>query len=99
TVRDGSGRVVPTFPNATYYAPRGEWEVGKLQRERDAVSYISDNYDPLINSEQMKLLEGGETILPGISVENYPGHTRSMMAIHLESEGKREIGRASCRER
>ena len=88
TVRDGSGRVVPTFPNATYYAPRGEWEVGKLQRERDAVSYISDNYDPLINSEQMKLLEGGETILPGISVENYPGHTRSMMAIHMESEGK-----------
>jgi len=88
TVRDGSGRVVPTFPNATYYAPRGEWEVGKLQRERDAVSYISDNYDPLINSEQMKLLEGGETILPGISVENYPGHTRSMMAIHMESEGE-----------
>jgi len=88
TLRDSSGKIVPTFSNATYYAPRGEWEVGKLQRERDAVSYISDNYDPLISSGQMKLLEGGETILPGISVENYPGHTRSMMAIHLESEGK-----------
>jgi len=88
TLRDSSGKIVPTFSNATYYAPRDEWEVGKLQRERDAVSYISDNYDPLISSGQMKLLEGGETILPGISVENYPGHTRSMMAIHLESEGK-----------
>jgi len=89
TVRDASGKVVPTFPNAVYYAPRGEWEVGKLQRERDAVSYISDNYDPLISSGQMKLLDGGETILPGISVEAYPGQTRSMMAIHLESDGKR----------
>jgi glyoxylase-like metal-dependent hydrolase (beta-lactamase superfamily II) len=89
TVRDISGKIAPTFPNATYYAPRGEWEVGKLQRERDWVSYISDNYDPLISSGQMKLLEGGETILPGISVETFPGHTRSMVAIHIESEGQR----------
>ena len=88
TVRD-AGKVVPTFPNAIYYAPRGEWEVAKLQRERDAVSYISENYDPLISSGQMKLLDGGETILPGISVENFSGHTRSMMAIHIESDGKR----------
>jgi glyoxylase-like metal-dependent hydrolase (beta-lactamase superfamily II) len=89
TVRDSSGKIVPTFPNATYYAPCGEWEVGKLQRERDWVSYISDNYDPLISSGQMKLLEGNETILPGISVETFPGHTRSMVAIHIESEGQR----------
>ncbi len=88
TVRD-AGKVVPTFPKATYYAPRGEWEVAKLQRERDAVSYISENYDPLISSGQMELLDGGETILPGVSVETFPGHTRSMMAIHLESDGKR----------
>jgi glyoxylase-like metal-dependent hydrolase (beta-lactamase superfamily II) len=88
TVRGPAGKIVPTFANASYYAPRGEWEVGKLQRERDAVSYISDNYDPLIDSGQMKLLEGGETVLPGISVETYPGHTRSMCAVHIESEGK-----------
>ena len=88
TVRD-AGKVVPTFRNAAYYAPRGEWEAARLQRERDAVSYISENYDPLISSGQMKLLDGGETIVPGISVENFPGHTRSMMAIHVESEGKR----------
>jgi glyoxylase-like metal-dependent hydrolase (beta-lactamase superfamily II) len=89
TVRGSAGKIVPTFANATYYAPRGEWEAGKLQRERDAVSYISDNYDPLIDSGQMKLLEGSETILPGTSVETYAGHTRSMCAVHVESEGKR----------
>src|SRR3954468_9570981 len=65
TVRGQAGGIAPTFPNATYYAPRGEWEAGKLQRERDAVSYISDNYDPLISSEQMNLVDGGESILPG----------------------------------
>jgi glyoxylase-like metal-dependent hydrolase (beta-lactamase superfamily II) len=81
------GKVVPTFPNARYYAPRGEWEHGKKQLERDRISYISDNYDPLISSGQMELTEGAKGILPGIHVEPMPGHTRTMQAIMVESRG------------
>ncbi len=80
--------VVPTFPNARYYAQRGEWEHGQAQYERDRISYISDNYDPLVRTGQMQLLEGDARILPGLSVALYPGHTRNMMAILLESGGK-----------
>jgi glyoxylase-like metal-dependent hydrolase (beta-lactamase superfamily II) len=58
-----------------------------LQLERDRVSYISDNYDPLIRSGQMELLQGATEIVPGISVENYPGHTRNMMAVFMRSGG------------
>jgi glyoxylase-like metal-dependent hydrolase (beta-lactamase superfamily II) len=86
TVRDG--QVVPTFPRARYYAPRGEWEHGAKRLERDRVSYLSDNYDPLIQSGQMTLLEGDGEILPGIAVQIFPGHTRSMQAILLESGGQ-----------
>jgi glyoxylase-like metal-dependent hydrolase (beta-lactamase superfamily II) len=85
------GRIVPTFPNARYFAHRGEVSHGHLQLERDAVSYISENYDPLIASAQMTLLdtEPGETtpIVPGISVECFPGHTAQLLAIHIESAG------------
>jgi glyoxylase-like metal-dependent hydrolase (beta-lactamase superfamily II) len=81
------GKVIPTFPNARYYAPRGEWEHGKKQLERDRISYISDNYDPLITSGQMELIEGAKEILPGIRVEPMPGHTRTMQAIIIESRG------------
>jgi len=81
------GKVVPTFPNARYYAPRGEWEHGKKQLGRDRISYISDNYDPLISSGQMELTEGAKEILPGIHVEPMPGHTRTMQAIMVESRG------------
>ncbi len=49
TVRS-DGRVVPTFPRATYYAPEGEWQHGQKQYLRDRVSYISDNYNPLIKA-------------------------------------------------
>ena len=82
------GKAVATFPNAKYYAPKGEWEHGKLQTERDRVSYISDNYDPLINSGQMQLIEGSAEIAPGISVEIWPGHTRNMWAVFIRSGGK-----------
>lgn len=83
------GVAVPNFPNARYYAPKGEWEHGSLQLERDRVSYISDNYDPLIRTGQMTLL-GGEPreIVPGISVEAWPGHTRNMWAVFVRSGGK-----------
>ena len=83
-----NGVAVATFPKARYYAQEGEWKHGSLQLERDRVSYISDNYDPLIRSGQMQLLNGEAAIVPGISVALYPGHTRNMMAIFMRSGGK-----------
>jgi glyoxylase-like metal-dependent hydrolase (beta-lactamase superfamily II) len=83
-----NGGVRATFPNAEYFAPLGEWEVAKLQRERDAISYLHENYEPLITSGQMRLLAKDSEILPGISTRNYPGHTRSMMAILIQSAGQ-----------
>jgi len=81
TVRDQSGKAVATFPRAKYYAPEGEWLYARRPSERDAISYIPDNYDPLVSSGQMTLLKGGEEIVPGISVETFRGHTASMQAI------------------
>ena len=87
TIRRGD-QVVATFPKATYYAPQGEWEHGRLQLERDAVSYISENYDPLIQSGQMKLAHGDQEIIPGISVRVFPGHTATMQAVIITGGGK-----------
>ena len=81
TVRDKNGKIVPTFPRAKYYAPEGEWQYARKPSERDAISYISENYDPLVESGQMTLLKGGEEIVPGISVETFRGHTASMQGI------------------
>jgi glyoxylase-like metal-dependent hydrolase (beta-lactamase superfamily II) len=89
TVYGPNGKAVPTFPNAKYYAQRGEVEHGRKQLERDRISYLSDNYDPLVASGQMQLLDGDAQVLPGISVVVYPGHTRHMQAIMIESAGKK----------
>jgi glyoxylase-like metal-dependent hydrolase (beta-lactamase superfamily II) len=87
-VRDANGKIVPAFPRAKYYAPEGEWQYSRKPSERDAISYIPDNYDPLVTSGQMTLLKGGEEIVPGISVKTFPGHTAHMQAIIVESQGK-----------
>jgi len=83
------GRVVPTFPRATYYAPEGEWQHGQKQYLRDRVSYISDNYNPLLESGQMKLVKDDREIIPGISVRTIPGHTRYMQVVMIESQGQK----------
>jgi glyoxylase-like metal-dependent hydrolase (beta-lactamase superfamily II) len=82
------GKIVPTFPRAKYYAPEGEWQYARRPSERDAISYIPDNYDPLVQSGQMTLLKGGEEIVPGISVKTFPGHTEHMQAVIVESGGR-----------
>jgi len=81
------GRVVPTFPKAKYYAPEGEWQHGRLQLERDAISYMSENSDPLIKTGQMELLTEDREIVPGISVKGFPGHTQHMQAVIIKSGG------------
>jgi glyoxylase-like metal-dependent hydrolase (beta-lactamase superfamily II) len=113
------GRARPTFRNARHFAAAGELAHGRLQLERDRVSYLGPNYDPLIASGQMTLIdldgsdgfvpgdvrlrgvsaEGEELkaaqiqttaeIVPGVWVERFPGHTASMLGVHVESEGKR----------
>lgn len=90
TILNDRGEVVPTFPNARYFAHRGEVEHGHLQLDRDAVSYRSANYDPLIETGQMTLVDGASAdIVPGISVETYPGHTDQTLAIMIDSGIKR----------
>ncbi len=79
------GKPEPTFPNATYYAQQGELEHAHEQHERDRVSYLTDNYDPLMQSGQMRALGGNAEIAPGISVELYPGHTRNLQAVTLRA--------------
>ena len=81
------GKAVATFPRARYFVQRGEVEHAHVQHERDRVSYLTDNYDPLIESGRMQLLDGDAEIAPGISVRVYPGHTRDLQAVMVRSGG------------
>src|SRR5271157_883484 len=79
------GNPTPTFPRAKYYVQEGELHHAREQHERDRVSYMTDNYDSLVESGQMRLLKGDGEIVPAISVKVYPGHTRNLQAVMIRS--------------
>lgn len=75
TRRDESGRLVPAFPNAVYFAQRGEYESAKNPDPRSRASYLPENWQPLEQSSQLQLLDGTCEVLPGIESIVTGGHT------------------------
>jgi glyoxylase-like metal-dependent hydrolase (beta-lactamase superfamily II) len=79
---------VPAFPRARYFASRGEWEHAHQRHVRDSVAYIDANYDPLLDSGRMTLVEDAHQVAPGVTMHRAPGHNRDMMVITAESRGQ-----------
>ncbi|HUI77030.1 MAG TPA: MBL fold metallo-hydrolase [Bryobacteraceae bacterium] len=82
-----NGAARAAFPKARYFTARGEWEHAHERLSRDGVSYIDANYDPLVESGQMTLLDGDCEVVPGVWMRRAPGHNRDMMVVTAESAG------------
>jgi len=80
--------VAAAFPRARYVASRAEWEHAHERHLRDAASYLDANYDPLVESGQMTLVDGDYEVAPGVRMRRAPGHNRDMMVITAESGGQ-----------
>ncbi|MDP9170679.1 MAG: MBL fold metallo-hydrolase, partial [Acidobacteriota bacterium] len=78
---DEDGVIRPAFPDAMYLTQRGELTHAREQHPRDAVSYRAVNYEPLIASGHLQLLDGNAEVLPGVEVRVAPGHNRNMTIV------------------
>ena len=79
---------VPSFPNAQYIVQAEEFAHAANPTERDRASYFEDNFLPMQQSGQWKLISGDTEILPGISVVRIPGHNASIQAVKLTGGGR-----------
>lgn len=82
------GTIVPTFPNAEYWAQRLEWEDATHPNERTRATYLSENFDPIEQSGQLRLFDGSTEIAPGVKWLMSAGHTRAHTSVLIESEGE-----------
>lgn len=82
------GSVVPVFPNAEYVVQRREYEDASEPNERTRATYLTPNFQPLVDSGQMRLLDGDTEFAPGICGVITPGHTPGHMSVTLESGGQ-----------
>jgi glyoxylase-like metal-dependent hydrolase (beta-lactamase superfamily II) len=82
------GQPVAVFPNAEYVVQRREYQDAMQPNERTRATYILDNYKPLVERGQMRLLDGDTELAPGITGIVSPGHTPGHMSIRIESGGQ-----------
>jgi glyoxylase-like metal-dependent hydrolase (beta-lactamase superfamily II) len=82
------GVLVPTFPRATYYIRRAEWEDATHPHERNRASYLAENFAPLQDAGVLRFIEGDGEVLPGISVWRTGGHCMHHQLIRIESGGR-----------
>ncbi len=92
TALNGDGQAVPAFPNARYFVSKGELEHAAAPSERDRASYLPDNWRPLLASGQLELKEPDYEVVPGLRMETYAGHNRSMQCWRLDRDDRTLFG-------
>jgi glyoxylase-like metal-dependent hydrolase (beta-lactamase superfamily II) len=85
---DQHGEIIPTFPNAEYVVQRREYEDALHPNERTRVTYVAENFQPLVARGQLRLLDGDTELLPGITGIVTPGHTPGHMSVRFTSQGE-----------
>jgi glyoxylase-like metal-dependent hydrolase (beta-lactamase superfamily II) len=85
---DTDGTPHAAFPNAEYVVQRREYEDAMRPNERTRASYLPKNYQPLVESGQMRLLDGDTDIVPGVRCVTTPGHTPGHMSVVIKSGGQ-----------
>jgi glyoxylase-like metal-dependent hydrolase (beta-lactamase superfamily II) len=83
TKLDEQMRLVPTFPRAHYVAQQRELEAARNGGD----SYAADDFEPLVRSGQLDLVEGDATLTAGVSVRFTGGHSAGHQIVILEDAG------------
>ncbi len=96
-VRKGE-KLVPAFPNATYWSTKDHWEWATKPNAREKASFLKENILPIQESGQLRMVEAPRTsadqnvmvpgVFPGFDVLTVNGHTDAMMLPHLSYKGR-----------
>lgn len=92
TALDKAGNLAPAFPNARYFVSRAEFEHGEHPTERDRASYLPENWQPVMENGQLELKDADYDVVPGLRMETYAGHNRTMQCWRLEQDGRTIFG-------
>jgi glyoxylase-like metal-dependent hydrolase (beta-lactamase superfamily II) len=74
-----NGKLEPVFPNANYWIQTENWDLANSPSEKDAGSFMSDDWNVLKENGMIKFVDGKDSFLPRITQELTYGHTIGMM--------------------
>jgi len=85
------GQVVPTFPRAEYWIQRLEWADARYPNERTRGTYLAENFVPLEERGQLRLLYGDTRVTSEVRCIVTRGHTRAHQSVVIESGAETAI--------
>jgi glyoxylase-like metal-dependent hydrolase (beta-lactamase superfamily II) len=89
TIRQGRNEeLIPTFPRAEYWIQRQEWADAAFPNERTRAVYLPQNFLPLKESGQLRLLNGDTQVTSEVRTVITRGHTHGHQSVVIESEGE-----------
>lgn len=82
------GKIVPTFPNARYYVQKEHWEWAIKPTEKDAGSFMPNDFLPLYEFGVMDFVEGEVLLFDKIEIKTLYGHTPAMKAVKISVDDR-----------
>ncbi len=90
TMADGS-EVVPSFPNATYYTQRAQWQLANNPSPKDRASFILEDFVPLERHGRLDILDGPGELAPGVELLVGNGHTDGHQMVKIFGGGETAV--------
>ena len=75
-----------TFPNATYYVQKANYEWALTPNEKERGSYLKENFVPVLEKGKLQLVKGKFEIIPHIDVIISDGHTVGLQLVKISDE-------------
>lgn len=87
TRRMPDGRVELTFPRAVHHLQRRNWQWAHSPSEKDAGSFLAEDFELLQHSNQLHLVEGEAAPFPDVELIVSEGHTAGEQLPRFHGDG------------
>lgn len=84
-------KAIPTFPKATYWLSKAQWENYKNPRLYERDSFFSENIDSVKESNQLQLFENDVKFFNGFSLQLYDGHSPGQIVVLIDSNKEKIV--------
>ena len=85
------GRWVPTFPNARYLVPKGDFDPLKAQHDQTPNPVFADSILPVLEAGLVDVIDETREIAGCLVAEPAPGHSAGQLTFRLRSQGEEGI--------
>ncbi len=80
------GELKLTFPNATYYVQKANYEWALTPNDKERGSYLKENFVPVLEKGKLQMVEGKFELIPHIDVIISDGHTIGLQLVKVSDE-------------